>query len=198
MTLADDQVAREAYDRLRAEHGFRMTDYKTDNEASTPRLCLQFSEDLSRTQGDVAKFISVNGKDPETLTQDGKQLCIEGLKHGERYQVQLRAGLPSTVGEALNKTADIAVYVPDRSAFVRFSGKSYVLPSRGQQGIPVVTINTKKIEVEVYRIGDRGLATLLQSGDFQRQLSSYEIDAIRDKTGKKVFSGEHGHRRETQ
>ena len=167
-----------------------MTDYKTDNEASTPRLCLQFSEDLSRTQGDVAKFVSVNGKDPETLAQEGKQLCIEGLKHGERYQVQLRAGLPSTVGETLNKSADIAVYVPDRSAFVRFAGKSYVLPSRGQQGIPVVTINTRKIEVEVYRIGDRGLATLLQSGDFQRQLSSYEIDNIRDKTGKKVFSGE--------
>ena len=188
--LQESQAVREAHDRLRAEHGFRMTDYKTDNEATPPRLCLQFSEDLSRAQSDVAKFISVNGKDPQTLVQEGKQLCIEGLAHGERYQVQIRAGLPSEVGENLDKTADIAVYVPDRSAFVRFAGKSYVLPSRGQQGIPVMTTNTGKIEVDVYRIGDRGLATLLQSGDFQRQLSGYEVDNIRDKSGVKVFSGE--------
>ncbi len=188
--LADSQPAREAYDKLRAEHGFRMTDYKTDSEATPPRLCLQFSEDLSRTQTDVAKFVSVDGKDPQTIVQDGKQLCIEGLKHGERYQVQIRAGLPSEVGEALNKSADLGIYVPDRSAVVRFTGKSYVLPSRGQQGIPVVTTNTKKIEIEVYRIGDRSLAATLQSGDFQRQLSSYEIDNIRDKAGVKVFTGE--------
>ncbi|MGQ0455599.1 MAG: alpha-2-macroglobulin family protein [Hyphomicrobium sp.] len=188
--LVDDQAAREAYDKLRAEHGFRMIDYKTDNDVTPPRLCLQFSEDLSRTQADVAKFVSVDGKDPQTLAQEGKQLCVEGLQHGQRYQVTVRAGLPSEVGETLNKTADLAIYVPDRSALVRFTGKSYVLPSRGQQGIPVVTTNTSKISVEVYRIGDRSLATTLQSGDFQRQLSDYEVDNIRDRTGVKVYAGE--------
>jgi alpha-2-macroglobulin len=188
--VSDNQAAHEAYDKLRAEHGFRMMDYKTDNESSPPRLCLQFSEDLARTQTDVAKFVSIDGKDPQSLVQEGKQLCFEGLKHGERYQVQIRAGLPSEIGETLNKTADIAVYVPDRSALVRFSGKAYVLPTRGQQGIPVITTNTQKIAVEIYRIGDRNLASTLQSGDFQRQLSSYEIDNIRDKSGIKVFTGE--------
>ena len=188
--VADNQPAREAYDKLRAEHGFRMMDYKVDNEATPPRVCLQFSEDLSRTQADVAKFVSVDGRDPQSLVQEGKQLCVEGLKHGDRYQIQIRAGLPSEVGENLNKTADIAIYVPDRSALVRFTGKAYVLPTRGQQGIPVVTTNTKKIEVEIYRIGDRNLSATLQSGDFQRQLSTYEIDNIRDKSGVKVFSGE--------
>jgi len=189
LDLVDDQTTREAYDKLRGEYGFRMTDYKTDNETTPPRLCLQFSEDLSRTQTDVAKFISVNGKDPQNLVQDNRQLCIEGLKHGERYVVQIRSGLPSNVGETLPKTSDIAVYVPDRSPFVRFGGKAYVLPATGQQGIPVVTTNTNKINVEVYRIGDRALAATLQSGDMQRQLSSYDVDTIRDRTGSKVYAG---------
>ena len=188
--VADNQPVREAYDKLRAERGFRMMDYKVDQEATPPRVCLNFSEDLSRTQSDVAKFVAVDGKDPQNLVQEGHQLCVEGLTHGQRYQIQIKSGLPSEVGENLNKTADLAIYVPDRSALVRFTGKAYVLPSRGQQGIPVVTINTKKIEVEVYRIGDRNLATTLQSGDFQRQLSGYEVDNIREKTGVKVFSGE--------
>ncbi len=190
LDLADNQATRESYDKLRGEYGFRMTDYKTDNEATPPRLCLEFSEDLSRTQTDVAKFISVDGKDPQNLVQEGKQLCVEGLKHGARYEVQIRAGLPSDIGETLLKTSDIAVYVPDRSPFVRFTGKAYVLPSRGQQGIPVVTTNTSKIDVEVYRIGDRSLAATLQSGDMQRQLSSYDVDNIRDRSGVKVFTGQ--------
>ena len=59
---------------------------------------------------------------------------------------------------------------------MRFTGAGYVLPNRGQQGIPLVTVNTDKVEVEVYRIGDRSLAGALQSGDFQRQLQSYELE----------------------
>ena len=34
---------------------------------------------------------------------DDKQLCVEGLRHGERYAITLRAGLPSTVKETLAK-----------------------------------------------------------------------------------------------
>lgn len=187
---ADNLPARQAYDRLRAAYGFRMTDYRVDNETTPPRLCLQFSEELSRSESDFAKFVTINGKDPQSVAPENQQLCIEGLKHGERYEVQLRAGLPSNVGENLNKSSDLAVYVPDRSPMVRFTGKAYVLPSRGQQGIPVVTTNTSKIDIEVYRIGDRGLASALQSGDFQRQLSSWEIDNIRDRSGERIYQGQ--------
>ena len=103
--------------------------------------------------------------------------------------MQIRAGLPSAVEEDLQKNIDIAVYVPDRKPFVRFSGKTYVLPSRGQQGIPLVSVNTAKVEVEVYRIGDRNLVGALESGDFQRQLSGYELEQIKSRTGEKVFTG---------
>ena len=189
LALADNAQVQQTYDKLRAEHGFRMIDYKTESEAATPRLCLQFSEPLARGQVDFAKFVSVGGKDPQGVVVENQQLCIEGLTHGERYEVQVRAGLPSDVDEALQKNVEIAVYVPDRKPFVRFSGKNYVLPSRGQQGIPLVTVNTAKVEVEVYRVGDRNLVGTIQSGDFQRQLSGYEIESIKSRTGEKVFSG---------
>jgi uncharacterized protein YfaS (alpha-2-macroglobulin family) len=189
LELVDDPKVHLEYEKLRAEHGFRMVDYKTESEATSPRLCLQFSENLARGQVDFAKFVSVNGKDPQSVTSDGTQLCVEGLTHGDRYEVQLRAGLPSEVDESLQKNIEIAVYVPDRKPFVRFSGKAYVLPSRGQQGIPLVSVNTAKVSVDVYRIGDRNLVSTLQSGDFQRQLSGYEIESIKSRSGERVFSG---------
>ena len=63
---------REAYDKLRAEHGFRIIDYKVDAEAAPPRLCLQFSERLARGQVDFAKFVSVDGKDPQSVVGRGR------------------------------------------------------------------------------------------------------------------------------
>ena len=57
------------------------------------------------------------------------------------------------------------------------------------RAFPLVSINTAKVEVEVYRIGDRNLVGALESGDFQRQLQSYELEQIKSRTGEKIFTG---------
>lgn len=191
LALAYSSEIRNSYETLRTEHGFRMMDYAAEAELVTPRLCVKFSENLARGQIDFAKFVSVDGKDPQGVSVEGQRLCVEGLQHGQRYEIGVRAGLPSDVNEALLKQATVAVYMPDRSATVRFTGKSYVLPSRGQQGIPVVTINTDKVAVEIYRIGDRSLANeLAQGGSMDRQLSSYDIEQFKESQGVKVYEGE--------
>jgi uncharacterized protein YfaS (alpha-2-macroglobulin family) len=190
LALADDQAIRQQYEKLRLEHGFRMLDYRADSDAQTPRLCLVFSERLSREQSDFAKFVSIDGKDPENVVAEDKQLCIEGLAHGGRYQVKLRSGLPSDGGDKIEKPAELSVYLPDRKPFVRFTGKAYVLPSRGQQGIPVVTVNTTRVGIEVYRVGDRSLVPFLQGTELQRQLSSYDVEQLKDKTGARAYAGE--------
>ena len=62
----------------------------------------------------------------------------------------------------------------DRKPFVRFTGKAYVLPKTGQQGIPVVSVNTPAVAINVYRIGDRNLLNTVLGSDFQRTLNRYE------------------------
>jgi uncharacterized protein YfaS (alpha-2-macroglobulin family) len=190
LELADNPDVRRSYELLRNERGFRLLDYTVESDAAEPRLCIQFSERLQLGQTDLAKFVAVDGKDPAGVSGEGRQLCVEGLSHGRRYEVLVRAGLPSDVGETLLKQAEIAVYVRDRSPSVRFTGKSYVLPSRGQQGIPLISVNTSKVAIVIYRVGDRGLASILGSGDLQRQLSSYDLETIRNKTGAEIYSGE--------
>ena len=190
LALVEAADVRDAYEKLRTEHGFRMTDYATDGDAAQPRICIQFSENLSRAQTDFAKFVSVNGSDPQSVSAEGSQLCIDGVQHGSRYEIQVRAGLPSDVNEALAKQVTLAVYVPDRKPMVHFTGKSYVLPSTGQQGIPLVAINTGRVEVEVYRIGDRSLANAINNGDMNRQLQGYDLEGLKDRTGSLVYKGE--------
>src|ERR1700754_2912031 len=165
---------RGAYEKLRDDHGFRLLDYTVDSDSASPRACFQFSEDLAK-RTDFAPYLALAGSDKPALSSEEKQLCVEGLKHGERYNINLRAGLPSTVKKSLPKSAEFNIYVRDRKPFVRFTGRAYVLPRTGQRGIPVVSVNTQAVAVNVFRIGDRNLINTVIDSDFQKTLSSYQL-----------------------
>ena len=61
---------------------------------------------------------------------------------------------------------------------MRFTGKAYVLPRSGQRGIPVVSVNTTKVALEIYRIGDRNLLDTVLGRDFQRTLDRYDVSRL--------------------
>ena len=189
LDLRESADLRGEYERLRSEYGFRMLDYSVDSDAITPRVCFQFSEELPGKRTDFSPYIAVAGQDKPAISANDRQLCVEGLKHGERYEITLRAGLPSTVRETLAKSSDFTIFVRDRKPFVRFAGKAYVLPRTGQRGIPVLTVNTRVV-MSVYRIGDRNLLDTVLGYDFQRNLSQYEAERLASERGAKVWSGE--------
>ena len=189
LDLAEVPQVRNIYADMREKHGFRILDYKVDNESASPRVCFQFSEALVPARVDYTPFVTVSGLANAALSIEDQQLCVEGLKHGESYKIVLREGLPSTVNEALLRAADYDIYVRDRSALVHFTGKNYVLPRAGQEGIPVVSVNTRKVAVDIIRIGDRNLLPTLRSGDFLAQLSPYKIKQYIETDGKKIWSG---------
>jgi uncharacterized protein YfaS (alpha-2-macroglobulin family) len=181
---------RGQYERLRVDHGFRYLNYSVDSDAISPRACFQFSEELPGRRTDFSPFVAIAGMDKPAISANDKQLCVEGLKHGERYVVTLRAGLPSVVRETLAKSADFTIFVRDRKPFARFTGKAYVLPRTGQRGIPVLSVNTAALDMSVYRIGDRNLIETVLGYDFQRNLSKSEAERIGNERGAKVWSGE--------
>ena len=189
LDLRDATDVRGLYEQLRAQHGFRLLDYTVDSDAASPRICFQFSEALAGRRIDYSPFVAVAGEAKPALSTDDKQLCVEGLKHGERYSITLRAGLPASVKETLAKSADFNIYMRDRKPFVRFAGKAYVLPRTGQRGIPVVSVNTKTVSVDIYRVGDRNLIDTVLGRDFQTNLYGYDLDRLAKQRGAKVWSG---------
>ncbi|HWC94841.1 MAG TPA: alpha-2-macroglobulin, partial [Pseudolabrys sp.] len=190
LLLRESADLRGDYERLRLEHGFRMLDFTVDSDAAAPRACVQFSEELPGKKTDFSPFVAVAGIDKPAISVNEKQLCVEGLKHGERYTVTLRAGLPSVVNETLAKTTELTVFVRDRKPFVRFSGKAFVLPRTGQRGIPVLSVNSKAVKLTIYRIGDRNLLDTVLGNSFQSNLGGYESEQLGSRSGAKVWSGE--------
>ena len=194
LELRETADVRGQYERLRDQYGFRVLDYTIDADTASPRACFQFSEDLpART--DFSPFVVVAGTDKPALSVTEKQLCVEGLTHGEHATVTLRAGLPSVVHETLSKSSDFAIYVRDRKPFVRFSTSAYVLPRSGQQGIPVISVNTHSVAVEVYRISDRNLIDTIAgvgyaSGNFKHSLDRSDIEQLKNSSGVAVWRGD--------
>ncbi len=184
----DDEDTRQIYEDMREKHGFRILDYKVDNESSAPRVCFNFSESLAR-KTDFSPYVAVAGAANSAISSEDQQICVEGLKHGERYAIVIREGLPSTVGESLLKSADYEVYVRDRSPQAHFAGQAYVLPRQGQLGAPLTTVNTSKVGIEVYRIGDRNLIAQTARDDFLKPITSSRAAEIELQDGVKVWSG---------
>ncbi len=188
LELADAPDARAGYAEARSRYGFRVLEHSVDANAETPRACVQFSEDLG--DGDLSSFVTLDDQPAKSLNVDTRQICVDGLAHGGRYRITLRAGLPSTVNEVLEKPVALNIFVPDRAPSLRFTGDNFVLPGTARRGIPIVTVNTDKALVEVYRVGDRSLSRTLTQSQFMTQLESYAFDTIRDETGEPVWKGE--------
>src|ERR1700731_309788 len=99
LDLAEIPLVRNIYEDLREKHGFRILDYKIDNESASPRACFQFSESLALDNADFSTFVTALGFANAAISTEDQQLCVEGLKHGEHYKIVLRDGLPSAAGE---------------------------------------------------------------------------------------------------
>ncbi|MGO8119357.1 hypothetical protein AB9F43_32885, partial [Rhizobium leguminosarum] len=92
--------------------------HTVDADSATPRACVTFSEALVKTTG-YTPFVTLNGEAPKALETKDKQICVEGLTHGQTYKIGFRTGLPSAVDEVLEAPVSIDVYIKDRSQMVR-------------------------------------------------------------------------------
>jgi hypothetical protein len=186
--LAPNDAVAERLAQVVAENGFRVVDHVVDAEAASPRICAIFSSPLGST--DLSAFVVVGDTPQASVETEQEQICIEGVEHGGRYDVRLRAGLPSADGETLSRDVVLDVYVPDRTPFVGFANNAYVMPAGLGGGLPITSVNAEIAEAMIYRIGDRSIATAVRDGIFQGNLSDYSAENIANQVGEEVWTGE--------
>ncbi|MEM9138237.1 MAG: alpha-2-macroglobulin family protein [Pseudomonadota bacterium] len=189
LSIADRRDTQEKLAFAITNFGFRVTGHSVDSDPATARLCVKFSEPLAETGIDYAPFIRVAGHDGLPVDAKGEQLCIDGLIHGQRYAVTVRANLPSADGKTTSRPAEIEAYVRDRSPTVRFTGRDYVLPKSARASIPIVTVNMSEVELAIHRIGARSLLPAIQNELFGKGLTEWREDKISQEQGEAVWTG---------
>ena len=189
LALVNSASVRAEYEDLKARKGFRVVEHTVDADTPSPRVCAQFSEDLVKVGVDYSTFVTVDGQPPKAVEAKDKQICVEGLEHGQHLNITFRSGLPSAVGEVISTPVVLSVYIQDRGPTVRFTGDSFVLPAHARRGIPVVSVNMAAADMKLFRIGDRSLAQLLSGYQFLRQIDGYDVSTIADQLGTPVWEG---------
>ena len=97
LAAAEDPALRKTYDELREKYGFRVLDYKIDNESASPRVCFHFSEDLLRSGNEhlperlrgrqVARHDVLGGGEPKQHRSDaeGGEQRRRAAPHVEKF-----------------------------------------------------------------------------------------------------------------
>lgn len=180
--------AEEALDKAIAKYGFRVVETTTDSDAARPRICATFSEPLASAGVDYDQFVQRDVPGLVIDTSD-RQLCVDGVQHGQRYRLILRAGLPAESGEITAKPFEVVQYVRDRSPSVRFPGRAYVLPATEAAALPIETVNLDTVQLKLRRVSDRNLLRAIQNNYFGRPLSPWEEERFASDIAEEVWTG---------
>ena len=183
-----DDTAR-ALDRVAGLYGLRIEEHRVDSDLASPRLCATFTEDLVDKGLDYSPFVQLPALGLTVEPGGWRELCVAGLTHGQRVTVTFREGLPSADGQTLAKSVDITAYVRDRRPQARFAGGGFVLPRSGAAAIPVQTVNTPRLELELFRISDRSLIRTMQSDWFARPMDAWDASRFSDQVGERIWTG---------
>ena len=170
--------------------GLEVTDLAIDPETDPPLACISFDQRLA--EGDTLDWKSFVRIEPDAdiaITVRRNFLCLEGLKHGERYDVTLKAGLAGTTA-ALAEDVTLQIVMPDRAPTVSFTTGDDVLPRVGAQGLPVTTINVETVLLKVFRINERAIAASGGANVDAGEVYLWTLDDLENERGELLWQGE--------
>ncbi|HVB15880.1 MAG TPA: MG2 domain-containing protein, partial [Stellaceae bacterium] len=191
LALTPSPAVAERTEQLKRLVAFRVTKVEITSEADSPRACLRFNETIgSRADLSYGEFVRTTPDPGGIVTARGDTLCVDGLKHGEIYDIKILAGLPAATGDKTIEDWQTRVVVPDRKPAISFSGAGYVLPREGNAGLPVTTINLDKIRLRLVRINERNLVPSINADKLTMSFDTSDVDDLIDQNGSLVWQGQ--------
>jgi hypothetical protein len=106
----------ERAEELRRLVAFRVTKVEVQAEAEAARACLRFNEQIA-TKSDISysAFVRSEPKLDGIVTAHGDSLCLDGMKHGAIYNVEVLSGLPAMTGEQMREKFTTRIVAPSPS-----------------------------------------------------------------------------------
>ncbi|MBV9835981.1 MAG: alpha-2-macroglobulin family protein [Alphaproteobacteria bacterium] len=179
---------------------FAVTRTTISADRGAPEACLHFSQMLDDTgRVKYADFIAIEPETKAAVTVTREALCLGGLSYGVDYTVTVKVGLPAANGAKVLAEDKVDVAFGERPPVVSFAGKGYILPRQSSAGLPVTTINISKVNIALYRIGERLLPRLSKSAfsdssddedvSDRKVMTPWNLNTFRDSQGALVWTG---------
>ncbi|MDS4031331.1 MAG: MG2 domain-containing protein [Candidatus Contendobacter sp.] len=190
LELEDNPRIAKRYQELADAHAFQIKGVEVESDSATPKICLQFSDDLAKDrQVHYEDYLVVEPAIQPAVSAQSQQLCVEGVRHGQSYTIKARAGIPSAAGEKTRATQDFTAKVEDRKPTLGFRGTAYVLPKASGQQLPLISVNLDQARVRVLRVNDRNLLQQILDRRLSNPLDGYDINRVAKNSGELLWEG---------
>ncbi|MCB1826077.1 MAG: alpha-2-macroglobulin family protein [Candidatus Competibacteraceae bacterium] len=190
LELEDNPRIAKRYQELADANAFQIKGVSVESDSATPKICLNFSDDLTRDRRiHYEDYLLVQPAIQAVASAKKRQLCVEGVSHGQSYTITARAGIPSATGEKTRVSQEFTAKVEDREPTLGFRGATYVLPKIDGQRLPLTSVNLDAARLRVLRINDRNLAREIENRRITNLLDGYDLNAIAKQSGEQVWEG---------
>lgn len=190
LEVEDNPRIAKRYQELAEANAFRITGVETDSDSANPKVCLNFSDNLSQDRRlHYTDYLTIEPAIQATATAQGQQLCLEGVEHGQSYAIKARPGIPAADGAATTTGQEFTAQVEDRQPTLGFRGTAYVLPRNSGQQLPLISVNTEAARLRVLRINDRNLLPQVMERRLASPLDGQDLDRIAKTSGELLWEG---------
>lgn len=108
------------------------------------------------------------------LSDNGLELRHRYLEPNRQLELTIDKMLAGINGSNLGWVYQTKIKTQDRKPMVGFASSGYLLPSKSMSGLPVVTLNVDKVDVNFFRIKPEKLSDFIAGYGFIKQLSSWD------------------------
>jgi alpha-2-macroglobulin len=173
-----------------AARGLEAVKTEIRSDRDRPQICMHFDEALpTRGNQEINDYVQIAPPGDFAISVSGKTVCVDGVRHGARYRIEVRRGLKSISGAALASAVMTEQTIRDRVPGIRLPGSAYVLPSVGSSGVGVRTVNVDAVDIDLYRIHDRGLVNQLNQRRMNGDPGWYGREQVKNQDGERVWTG---------
>jgi alpha-2-macroglobulin len=177
--------------RLVHQHGFRALGVDVNSDTDNPEFCVKFRGNLGKDKRiRFEDYLRITPSVPGGVAVRGNSLCVEGVSHGDAFEIAVLAGLPAADGSTTRASATFTATIGNRSPSVAFQGGTYVLPRTGATGVPVITVNVDRVRLKILHINERNLIHEINEGHVTQLFGPWNIGKIEDSRGHVVWEGE--------
>ncbi|APH60710.1 putative alpha-2-macroglobulin domain-containing protein [Granulibacter bethesdensis] len=169
-----------------------------EQTADSSGLCLRFDDKLSTGAGtNEAGFLKVSPAARIVTRVTANRLCVDGLSPGRDYTITVLPGLTGSKGQKTSRAFTVKAAMPDRDPMIAVGGKGWILSRATASGLTIQTVNTRRVRVRVFRMGERLLSSkLTNTGQYGRDIdlgkqnfSVWELRRLLQSDATQIWSG---------
>jgi uncharacterized protein YfaS (alpha-2-macroglobulin family) len=142
-------------------------DFRTDEAGRSPRIRVNFSDELDIEQN-IDGLFSVVPQVKFEVKKLGKSAILDGdFKFGAKYQVIVQKGVRSRWGTKTTDETTKDIKFSDIAPQLEFASDGIILPTSNQKKVQFYTTNLKRVHLEVKKVYTNKIGTFIQSAQLK-------------------------------